>query len=216
LADISAHHAHGSALTANAKLQNAMLRERTMAAAENPGGLGQWGAYGQGKSSVDVSGEGCTSEGRCRSTPSGWCAVASDPAHGEVGLSEHDAAVRFVNGGAAGRCFHTTRWHVVTRCGVGREEVLEGTHYEAWLRLVGGRRFRPVFLTHNNQLNTRYCGGEFLCVTILRARNGRRGLVEARRGAAVPPGSLTHNNQLNTRCCGHDVRISLRHDTSCS
>ena len=87
-----------------------------------------------------------SAEGRCHGTPDGWCAVATDPAHGEVGLSEHDPALRFVNEGAVGLCFHATRWHVVTRCGVGREEVLDGIHYEAWLRLVWGRRFHPVLL----------------------------------------------------------------------
>jgi hypothetical protein len=40
-----------------------MLRERSMAAAGNHGGLGQWGAYGQDRTSVDVSGEGGTTDG---------------------------------------------------------------------------------------------------------------------------------------------------------
>jgi hypothetical protein len=61
-------------------------------------------------------------------------------------MARHDPALRFVNEAAVGLCFHATRWHVVTGCGVGREEVLEGIHYETWLRLVWGGQFRPVLL----------------------------------------------------------------------
>ena len=87
------------------------------------------------RSCIQVS---LSAEGRSRHRASGGrCAVATDPAHVEVGLPELDPALRFVNEAAVGLCFHATRlvqltrWHVVTRCGVGREEVLDGIHYEA-------------------------------------------------------------------------------------
>ena len=88
-----------------------------------------------------------SAEGRSHRASGGRCAFATDPTHGEMGLSDHDPALRFVNEAAVGLCFHATRWHVVTGCGVGSEEVLlEGMHYETWLGLVWGRQFRPVLL----------------------------------------------------------------------
>jgi hypothetical protein len=111
-----------------------------------------------------------SAEGRSHHASGGRCAVATGPAHGEMGLSGHDPALRFVNEAAVGLCFHATRWHVVTRCGVRREEVLEGIHYETWLGLVWGLKFRPVLLPPTYAKRMPWAG--IICVAVLCARNG--------------------------------------------